>query len=212
MTSYSKKISDLKIVTNNSILTHDFYSQAGQDIFVALLTKGKTGGKFIDIGAAHPIKINNTFLLESKYGWSGHLIEIDNELCELLRSERTSRVVQCDATIVNYHEIFEKEGFIDYVSCDIDGENTITVLKMMPISLENVGIVTFEHESYRLGDSIKERSRKIMLDLGFYLLCADVKNQGNSFEDWYVNPNVYDVKEFSILSSNDNEWTDIIFK
>tara|TARA_Y100000389_G_C17418738_1_gene495344 strand:+ start:515 stop:1249 length:735 start_codon:yes stop_codon:yes gene_type:complete len=53
----------------------DTYSQVGQDINIIDYFKKKENGYFIDIGATNGIDINNTYLLEKKYGWNGICIE-----------------------------------------------------------------------------------------------------------------------------------------
>ncbi len=49
------------------------YSQHGEDRFVLDYFKGKPG-TYVDIGANHPIKISNTYLLY-RHGWSGLTVE-----------------------------------------------------------------------------------------------------------------------------------------
>jgi FkbM family methyltransferase len=52
-----------------------YYSQFGQDIFVfEYVFKQKNNGLFVDIGGNHPIKDNNTYILE-KNGWKGFAVE-----------------------------------------------------------------------------------------------------------------------------------------
>ena len=53
----------------------DSYSQIGQDTNVINYFNHKKNGYFIDIGATDGIDINNTYLLEKKYGWKGICIE-----------------------------------------------------------------------------------------------------------------------------------------
>ena len=202
----------LKINISNKINVDEFKSQAGQDIFVYLVTKSKENGIFIDIGSAHPTIISNTYYLEKYLNWTGYLIEIDEELCDLTKKVRTSNLICSDATKVDYDKIFKEFNFIDYISLDIDGYNTLSVLKSLPINLKNLGIMTFEHESYQIGDDIKNQSRKIMSDLGFYLLYSDVKNKNNSFEDWYINPNIYNINDLKVVESDNYEWSEILFE
>jgi len=202
----------LKNTHNKNILISENFSQAGQDLFVLMITNFKTNGTFLDIGAAHPTKMSNTYLLETEFNWSGTLVEVDDVLCNELHNIRKSNVICKDATTVDYNEIFKKYDVIDYISLDIDGENTLKTLKMLPINKNNVGIITFEHESYRIGDEIKLESEKILNDLGFYMLCENVCNDGNSFENWYINTNIYDIKDFEYFFSNNKEWSEIIFE
>jgi FkbM family methyltransferase len=50
-------------------------SQMQQDLWVLWELKGKTGGYFVEFGAANGMALSNTYLLEEKYGWTGILAE-----------------------------------------------------------------------------------------------------------------------------------------
>ena len=45
---------------------------------INLLLKYKNNGTFIEIGSQHPIFNNNTYILESKYNWTGIMIEYNS--------------------------------------------------------------------------------------------------------------------------------------
>jgi hypothetical protein len=50
-------------------------SQNGQDLFVLAQTGFKMGGYFVDFGATDGVGINNSFILEREYGWTGIVAE-----------------------------------------------------------------------------------------------------------------------------------------
>lgn len=50
------------------------FSQHGEDVFVFDYFKGKRDGHYLDIGASHPFRISNTYLLYSR-GWTGVTVE-----------------------------------------------------------------------------------------------------------------------------------------
>src|SRR5581483_2050578 len=50
------------------------YSQEGEDLIASRLFDGKANGFFVDVGAHHPIRHSNTYLLYRR-GWRG--INID---------------------------------------------------------------------------------------------------------------------------------------
>ena len=62
--------------------------QALQDLFVVAITQGKTNGTFLEIGAAHPVHTNNTYLLETEFGWSGTSIDVMNYSDDLTSFEK----------------------------------------------------------------------------------------------------------------------------
>jgi len=47
------------------------YSQVYQDMFVLSMLDGKKNGTYLEIGASDPIVDNNTYLLETEFGWKG---------------------------------------------------------------------------------------------------------------------------------------------
>ena len=67
---------NLKVDFKGSLQLKEFYSQAGQDLFVLTALDGKKNGKFIEIGAYHPTSLSNTYLLESHFGWDGIMLII----------------------------------------------------------------------------------------------------------------------------------------
>ena len=69
------------------------YSQALQDIFVLTMLNGKENGVYVEIGGAHPININNTYLLESVFNWSGVSFEINSDLANFYNSERLNKCI-----------------------------------------------------------------------------------------------------------------------
>jgi hypothetical protein len=70
------------------------HSQLSQDIWVLYRTHSMRKGYFVEVGSCHPTELNNTFLLESKYGWGGLLIEPNPLMTSLLRKERSSTVIE----------------------------------------------------------------------------------------------------------------------
>lgn len=69
-------------------------SQAGQDFWVyGEVFNEATGGYFVDLGAHDGIDLSNTFLLESRYGWSGICIEANPVTFQTLRRNRVCKCV-----------------------------------------------------------------------------------------------------------------------
>ncbi len=50
-------------------------SQLFQDLFVLFILNEKRNGYFVEFGATNGVELNNTYLLEKAYGWSGILAE-----------------------------------------------------------------------------------------------------------------------------------------
>lgn len=65
-----------------------FSSQCGQDWFVeTYIFPGKKDGIFVDVGANHPLEINNSLFFE-RQGWTGIAFEPQDELCGLWQKLR----------------------------------------------------------------------------------------------------------------------------
>ena len=204
---------NLKIDFKGSSQLKEFYSQAGQDLFVLTALDGKKNGKFIEIGAHHPTFISNTYLLESKFGWDGILIELNKVFADNCKNGRSSRVICDDATQIDYDSIFDELGEIDYISLDIDGIHTLRALKKLPLNNHKIKVITFEHDLWQSKDGthVRIESRKIFNNLGYERICSDVSNKNNIYEDWYVHPELVDVKNLKKLKSDGKNWDEILF-
>jgi FkbM family methyltransferase len=69
-------------------------SQLGQDLWVLERTGYKRGGFFVEFGATDGVRLSNTFLLESVFGWRGICAEPNPGMFEKLRLNRRCQVTQ----------------------------------------------------------------------------------------------------------------------
>ena len=58
------------------------YSYGGIDAIIKYIFKGKKNGFYVDVGCGHPIKHNNTYLLNMR-GWNGMNIDLDKSNIDL---------------------------------------------------------------------------------------------------------------------------------
>ena len=70
------------------------YSQFDEDLFLDNFFKDKKKGKFVDLGAFHPIRYNNTYLLYKK-GWSGTNIDLNPAATDMFNIVRTRDDNKC---------------------------------------------------------------------------------------------------------------------
>jgi len=71
-----------------------YRGQKGQDKWVIEdVFKGKKYGFFVDLGAGHPIRANNTYILETNYWWNGICIEPNGQYYDLLKKVRNCTCV-----------------------------------------------------------------------------------------------------------------------
>jgi len=85
-----------------------YYSQKEQDKWVIEeVFHGKRGGYFLDLAATDGIYLNNTFALETQYGWNGVCIEPNPFFFQRLNVNRQcARINKC---------IDEKPGEVEFV-------------------------------------------------------------------------------------------------
>ena len=67
------------------------YSKNGEDLYLEKIFRNKNNGIYLDIGAFHPYRFSNTFLLYKK-GWSGINIDINKEAIELFNIARPNDI------------------------------------------------------------------------------------------------------------------------
>jgi hypothetical protein len=181
-----------------------YLGQANQDKFVLNILKEKKNGYFLEIGSNHPVKINNSYLLETKYLWKGIMIEYDSSFLELYKIHRPNSIhVINDATKVDYKNIFLQHNMpvsFDYLQIDLEANNGSTIKTLEKLDNEifdtyKFATVTFEHDIYHTNfDNTRLKSRDIFSKRGYVCVFEDINNQGkNPYEDWYVHPDLVDM-------------------
>jgi len=201
-------------------------SQASQDIFVHTFSPLQT---FVEIGSNHPIITNNTYSLESNYGWSGIMVEYDasfEPLYKELRSPKTTYYIG-DAQTAPYRNMFVSKFTsknIGYLQLDLDVNNrsTLNTLELLDRTCFDdytFATVTFEHDIYT-GDYFDTRaqSRAIFEKRGYIRMYSDVcvffDGDWRQFEDWYVHPSLVDAGKIAIYKQPNNSemhHTDMLF-
>lgn len=165
-----------------------YFSQFGQDVYVAdVVFQGKTDGVFVDIGANHPTKWNNTYLLE-RLGWKGVAVEPQDHLNGMWPASRCTPCIRCvvgsGASEVNFiqgspeeHGLSGVEGFnkvrgLDAVRSVIRQRGLKDILDEFKIS--RVDYLSIDVEGYEMNvlESIDFNAVDIRLigvenDLGF---------------------------------------------
>lgn len=183
-------------------------SQAGQTEFVVSHLKGARHLKYLEIGAQHPVILNNTYELEVDYFWTGVSLDILSDWEIEWQQKRKNKLIISDATTFDYAALETKH--YNYLSCDINPPtNTFLALKQVIQCGLTFDIITFEHDYYTGIDMhIRDESRLYLTTLGYKLERADItadfqkatawmRNNGLNtdhalklgcapFEDWYI--------------------------
>ena len=157
------------------------YSQRNQDLFVVSILNEKKNGTFLDFGCRTPIDINNTYLLETVYNFSGLSFDIDsNSILSWTNTNRNYKNAICgDLTKIDFVNILDNHynsNIIDYFSFDLEPPIlTLEVLKKFPFDKYKFRVITFEHDFYRGYDTLKP-SREIFIKNGYKKIKKEYMN------------------------------------
>lgn len=201
-----------------------YHGQVGQDAFVLFCLRKKKTGTFVEIGSSHYMSDNNSYILETKYKWSGLMVEYDPQFENEYKAHRpNSKHIMSDATKIDFKSAFENLLFpanIDYLQIDLEVSNKSTIQTLENLNDQvmdkyNFAIVTFEHDIYT-GDffNTRARSREIFAQRGYVLVFPDVRVLSTSpFEDWYVHPDLVDMTYINEIKTDQSLlYTDILSK
>ena len=172
------------------------YSQIGQDLLVLKYLKNKTNGTYVDIGCGYPTYINNTFLLEKYYGWTGLSIDLRDHTDPIesinygqsWSSIRPQSVrVLHDALTLDYSSLFEEKklpNVIDFLTLDLEPPSiSFECLFKIPFNKYEFNFIAFETDEYREGGpERRDRSREYLTSLGYFLV-----ESVNKQDDFYIN-------------------------
>jgi hypothetical protein len=172
------------------------WSQSMQDMFVLMALDGKKNGVYVELGADLPRIINNTYLLESEFDWAGVSFEYDPEKVAFFNTIRRNKCICADATTYDYKYLFEERKYpkqIDYLQLDLDpAEGTLAALKHLPLDDYRFTAITYETDVYTAGADVQDEEIEYLKSYGYELVVRNVANEGNPYEDWWVDPNVVD--------------------
>jgi hypothetical protein len=175
---------------------HSPGSQVHQDVFALKTAKNKT---YIEIGAAGPIKYNNTHLLE-KNDWRGFSLELNqNRVDQWFEdwSDRKNKIYCADAITFDYLAALEENNLpthVGYLSCDIEPpENTFAALRRVIEQGITFDCITFEHDKYQSEIDYEPMVTEYLKDYDYKVAVTDVyrwRKKPCYFETWYVRKNI----------------------
>ena len=190
------------------------HSQSMQDLFVLSMLDGKKNGVYVEVGADRPRVINNTWLLESAYDWMGVSFEIDPVKVDYFNTIRRNKCICADATEFDYKYLFEERNYpkqIDYLQLDCDPPQvTLQCLNRLPLEDYRFSVITFETDLYAGGGDVQRQQWETLTNLGYQRVAKNVKNEGNPYEDWWVDPEVISEDTWKEFCIDNVEFGDII--
>lgn len=192
------------------------YSQSMQDMFTLSMLNGKRDGLYVEIGANNPIRLNNTYLLESQFGWSGISFEINNFEVSNFNSIRSNKCILTDASKFDYKSLFESKGFakqIDYLQVDCEPPSvTLECLKKIPLDIYRFSVITFETDLYAGGADVQIYQEEILSFYGYKRIVKNIMDGGNAFEDWWIDPLVVPESIWGKFVNENIEFRNVILK
>lgn len=175
-----------------------FNSQAGQDVFALQVVKdNKT---YIEIGANHYKRNNNTYPLEVDFKWLGFSLELNQKKFKRLwteQSERSNKIYWDNAITFNYKKAVHKNKMptrIGYLSCDIEpAANTFAALQKVIEDGISFDCITFEHDNYKSHTDYDTTAREYLKTKGYKVAVENVHpvyKPHRVFETWFVNNDI----------------------
>lgn len=191
------------------------FSQAGQESFVLHCLSRKKRGWFLEVGAFHSTELSNTFVLETRYDWAGLAIELDSERACEYGEARINPCHNADACRLDYADLLSKLNApprIDYLQIDIEpASQSLRALLAVLRAGRRFSVITFEHDAYAQSRNwiVRARSRSLLRRAGYLLACRDVRNGGNAFEDWWIDPEVIPIDVVEPFLREVEDWRDL---
>jgi len=196
-----------------------YWSQANQDRFINNLLNFKQNGYFIDIGSTDGMNQSNSYFLESEMNWSGICVERGVGYTEHYQKNRKCLFLNEDALEIDYRTILNNLNFpkqIDYLSVDVD-ENSSKALSKLPLDEFRFSVITIETDAYRFGDTLRNEELECLNHYGYYCLFPKVlvpigcgMGPNLIFEDWYIDPTMFDINKLNKISAERMYPDDII--
>jgi hypothetical protein len=194
------------------------FSQAHQESFVLNVLQNKRMGTYIEIGGYHGTSLSNTYILESEFDWKGISIEIDSRLVRRYNRIRKNKCIRANAVTLDYAkhvDLLGDDGVIDYLQVDIEPplQSFQALIQVLDSGL-TFRVITFEHDLYSNPANQKTRdfSREYLRSFGYSLIAADVRFNGDPFEDWYVHPDFVEEDLYTGFISKNQESSDLFDK
>jgi len=175
--------------------------EALQDNFVLSILDFKKKGYYVELGAAEPVKFNNTYILEKEYNWDGVSFDIDLNFYNKFKKTRRNEILLEDAVKFDYKTYLDlhcENKRLDFLQCDIDPtEASFYAMVNVLASGYSFNIIMFEHNIYLdpQNAGYQDKAYQLLKGLGYVRYAKNVKvvskvkdssGTWDAFEDWYV--------------------------
>ena len=169
------------------------FSQFGEDLFINSFFKDHKKGKYVDLGAFHPMRLSNTYLLHKK-GWSGTNVDLNSISIDLFNIARNKDKNIC-ALISDQSNVL-KDAYLENdwsAASSISPDNNFKLKKKMKTEIFNniidhhfdflnIDLEGHDYEVLRTIDFNKFKPKLICIEILF-----DGLNKDNIFNHMKLN-------------------------
>ncbi len=160
------------------------FSQFGEDLFINDFFSDQKKGKYVDLGAFHPMRLSNTYLLH-KRGWSGTNVDLNPISIDLFNIARKTDNNVC-ALISDKSDIVREANFEHAWSAanSIKSDDKLTIRKKMKTVIFNDLI---NHNFDFLNIDLEGHDYPVLKTIDFKkfhpkLICIEILNDGPNKE------------------------------
>jgi len=89
---------------------------------------------------------------------------------------------------------------------------TLECLKKLPLEDYRFSVITFETDLYAGGQDVQTEHWKILTSLGYQRVVKNIKNEGNPYEDWWIDPLVIGEHMWKQFLNQNVEFSEVILK
>ena len=187
------------------------YSRRLQDMIVLSLLKGKRNGTYLQIGALFGDRLNNTYLLEKDFEWTGTTIEKNPRVSIEHKKIRKNGFICKDPMSIDYTDFLEYSGselIIDYLQVDHGFDSMNLVMEKIPFSEYKFRIVTFGMR--QISGEDREVYKTRMRKNGYTLLAESINTSPTphktGLEDVWVNLPLLDGELYNKVVSEQGKY------
>ena len=168
------------------------YSQFGEDLFLINFFKDKKYGKFVDLGAFHPIRYNNTYLLYKK-GWNGTNIDLNPVAIDMFNIVRKRDHNKC--ALISDKSNLEKLVYFEHnfsaVNSLVLTENLEKVLKKKILMLTKTFEELIDHKFDFINIDLEGHDYNVLKNINLQkykpkLICIEILENSTDKEKIFI--------------------------
>ena len=176
------------------------FSQFGEDLFIKEFFVNKNNGKYVDLGAFHPMRLSNTYLLYKK-GWSGTNVDLNPISIDLFEIARKSDKNICALISDQNNKVKEAHFEHEWSAANSisSSENLKFKKKMTTITFNNLVNHDFDFLNIDLEGHDYDVLKTIDLDLYHpKLICIEILKDGSNKDNIF---NYMDKNNFEFIKN-----------